>query len=353
MGEQLLSLKNVHSNDRSPSKLKARLQLLGACRLHRPPHPSPSLKFFSRVIWLAILFRSCWNSDFPFIAYTWIKKDGDVIQEEDTCINESDGAGIVQLHIFCQLLGSEKGTTVPHIWQPPQITQLTAGIWPNWWKGIHGGVKGGGEAGEEGRQGPCGRGWVDGGLAPVGKFFSVEFVELLDRISFLGPLSSSFSSTLTLFPCSFWEADSSCNLFSSLLLENLVSVSLRESSRDNRGNPFFSLSISWKTSRKARSLLIQLPLPLRLRFRGVWVQASLAVASQLESSFSSTLQTAKISPSLSGTPPSPPQAVPTSPRSRCMLNLIQQDWANLRKSQTLDPSSKTTSAAGSPLGFET
>ena len=28
--------------------------------------------------------------------------------------------------------------SVPHIWQPPQITQLTAGIWPNWWKGIHG-----------------------------------------------------------------------------------------------------------------------------------------------------------------------------------------------------------------------
>ena len=42
-------------------------------------------------------------------------------------------------------------------------------------------MKSGGEAGEEGRQGSCVRGWVDGGLASVGKFFSVEFVELLDR----------------------------------------------------------------------------------------------------------------------------------------------------------------------------
>ena len=26
---------------------------------------------------------------------------------------------------------AQKGTTVPHIWQPPQTTQLAAGIWPN------------------------------------------------------------------------------------------------------------------------------------------------------------------------------------------------------------------------------
>ena len=87
----------------------------------------------------------------------------------------------------------------------------------------------------------------------------------------------------------------SAGRFSSFLMENLDPVSLRESSRE-RGNPFFSLSISWK----ARSLLILLPLPPRLRLRGVWVQASLAVASQLKSS-SSTLQTASISSSLSVT----------------------------------------------------
>ena len=38
-----------------------------------------------------------------------------------------------------------------------------------------GGVKSGGDtAGEGGRQGPCGRGWVDGGLATVGKLLSVK-----------------------------------------------------------------------------------------------------------------------------------------------------------------------------------
>ena len=50
-------------------------------------------------------------------------------------------------------------------------------------------MKSDGEAGEEGRQGACGRGWVDGGLASVGKFFSVEFVEPLDRRA--GSLSQS------------------------------------------------------------------------------------------------------------------------------------------------------------------
>ena len=114
-------------------------------------------------------------------------------------------------------------------------------------------MKSGGEtAGEGGRQGPCGRGWLDGGLAPVGKFLSVKCVEPLDRTSFLGPHSSFFSSTLTLFPCSFGEADSSCNLFSSFLLENLVSVSLRESSRE-RGNPFFSLSIKLESQKSLHS----------------------------------------------------------------------------------------------------
>ena len=172
--------------------------------------------------------------------------------------------------IFRQLLGSpERNNRSPHLAASTNhpvggryLAKLMKGN--PWW-----GEEGWGEEWRRdswrGRRArPCGRGWLDGGLAPVGKFLSVKCVEPLDRTSFLGPHSSFFSSTLTLFPCSFGEADSSCNLFISFLLENLVSVSLRESSRE-RGNPFFSLSISWK----AKSLLILLPLPPRLRLRGV------------------------------------------------------------------------------------
>ena len=46
--------------------------------------------------------------------------------------------------------------------------------------------RGGETTGEGGRQGPCGRGWVDGGLDPVEKFLSVKCVEPLDETSFLG-----------------------------------------------------------------------------------------------------------------------------------------------------------------------
>ena len=94
-----------------------------------------------------------------------------------------------------------------------------------------GGVKSGGDtAGEGGRQGPCGRGWVDGGLATVGKLLSVKCLEPLDGASFPGPLSSSFSSftsSLTFFLFSNGDADSSCSLICSSLLESLESVSLR------------------------------------------------------------------------------------------------------------------------------
>ena len=41
---------------------------------------------------------------------------------------------------------------------------------------------GGDTAGEGGRQGPHGRGWVDGGSATVGKLLSVKYVEPLDAL---------------------------------------------------------------------------------------------------------------------------------------------------------------------------
>ena len=158
------------------------------------------------------------------------------------------------VHLSVSYWGAQKGTTVPHIWQPPQITQLAAGIWPNC--GIHGGVKTGGETtGEGGRQGRHGRGWVDGGLAMVGKLLSVKCLEPLDKTSFPGSASfSSFTSsfsptltssftTLTLFLLSNGEADSSCNLICSSLLEHLELVPLMVSRRD-RGNPFFLVSIN-------------------------------------------------------------------------------------------------------------
>ena len=117
--------------------------------------------------------------------------------------------------------------------------QLGAGIWPNCCvrcKGIHGGVKSGGATGgEEARQGPHGRGWVDCGSATVGKLLSVKYVEPLDETSFPRPHPSSFTSFTLSFPRTFTssfsfptlallllsngEADSSCNLICSSLLK--------------------------------------------------------------------------------------------------------------------------------------
>ena len=155
-----------------------------------------------------------------------------------------------------------------------------------------GGVKSGGDAaGEGGRQGPCGRGWVDGGLATVGKLLSVKCLEPLDGAPFPGPLSSS----LTFFLFSNGDADSSCNLICSSLLESLESVSLIPVSKRDRGRPFLLVSISWN----ARTLFILLPLPPRRLLRGVWVQASRAVASQQPALVTSTLQASLVSSSTS------------------------------------------------------
>ena len=55
-----------------------------------------------------------------------------------------------------------------------------------------------------GRQGPCGRGWVDGESATVGKRLSVKCLKPLDGTSFPGSLFSSFSSFTvcsTIFSC--------------------------------------------------------------------------------------------------------------------------------------------------------
>ena len=110
--------------------------------------------------------------------------------------------------------------------------------------------KGGETAGEGGRQGPCGRGWMEGGLAPVGKLLSVKLVEPLDGTSFPEQLSSTFSSftvcstissssclfsifTFTRFAFSLGETDSSLDL---VLLSWLRSP--------ERGNP----RQSWKMS---------------------------------------------------------------------------------------------------------
>ena len=145
-------------------------------------------------------------------------------------------SGIVQLSAVSYWAvgtgAAQKGMTVPSIWQPPQITQLAAGIWPNcgdWWKGIQGGVKRGGvrSGGETagGRHEPCGRGWVDGALAPVGKLLSVKLVEPLDETSFPGQLSSTFSS----FTVCSTISSSSCLfsiflVFSSCIYQTQVSL---------------------------------------------------------------------------------------------------------------------------------
>ena len=80
---------------------------------------------------------------FPFIAHTYkVNKLGnhklllsykEIHRQSFT--DQTVQSGIVQLSAVSYWTvgtgAAQKGITVPSIWQPPQITQLAAGIWPN------------------------------------------------------------------------------------------------------------------------------------------------------------------------------------------------------------------------------
>ena len=149
---------------------------------------------------------------FPFIAYknyknTRIRKNADFIQEDTG--SESQ---ISDVQASCSYFLSTTG-------QPRKEPQIpTSGSLrksPSWWWG------------EEG--------WVE----------ELEREEGQDHVGEVGWMGGWLSWSVQLLP----HGEPGSGL---------------ESSRE-RGNPFFSLSISWK----ARSLLILLPLPPRLRLRGV------------------------------------------------------------------------------------
>ena len=203
-------------------------------------------------------------SGFPiYCLHTWsIKIEKNVIQgDTNVRLHRYQIVHQASCMQFCTVSywPAQKGTTVPHIWQPPQTTQLAAGIWPSCWvwrNGIQGGVKKRcGEATGEGcRQGPCGRGWVDGGSATVGKLLSVKCLEPLVGTSFPWPPSSSFSSFTSLATTSCFssliatssftskggKASSSCSSIS----EDLGSVFWLLRSLD-RGRPRLTVSMSW------------------------------------------------------------------------------------------------------------
>ena len=80
------------------------------------------------LVWVSLI---SFKFNFPVVPFI----DQDTKEEGQTKrytsnASHSSATGIVQLPTV-SYWAAQKGTTVPHIWQLPQTTQLAAGIWPN------------------------------------------------------------------------------------------------------------------------------------------------------------------------------------------------------------------------------